>query len=79
MLPQGLPRNSRELPISSHTKRNASGPGREVSEPQGSTGGGHGRTAETVLQPHTTEEGGEPQGFRMGDRVARPHYWGPAP
>ena len=30
MLPRGLPRNPRELPISSHTKRNASYIGRYV-------------------------------------------------
>src|SRR6516225_7153290 len=63
--PQGWPRNRRELPISSHTRRTASGNGSGGTCNQGSTGGSADGSG-AVLQPHSTDEGGEPQGSRKG-------------
>jgi len=63
--PQGWPRNRRELPISSHTRRTASGLGREVRATEGRPEEAR-RDGRAVLQPHTTDEGGELQGSRKG-------------
>ena len=63
--PQGWPRNRRELPISSHTRRTASSKGREVRATKGRPE--EARTdAGAVLQPYSTDEGGKPQGSGNG-------------
>ena len=49
MLPRGLPRNRRELPISSHTERNASHIGRYVTPRVDRRG--HGEMAEQSYNP----------------------------
>src|SRR2546429_8876370 len=67
--PQGWPRNRRELPISSHTRRTASGNGSGGTRNQGSTGGSMDGSG-AVLQPYSTDEGGEPQGSRKGAATA---------
>jgi hypothetical protein len=56
MLPQGLPKNLRELAISS---RNAVAGGNGV--PEGRPKGAR-KDGGAVLRPHSTDEGGEPQG-----------------
>ena len=60
MLPQGLPRNPRELAISS---RNAVMGGNGV--PEGRPKGAR-KDGGAVLRPHSTGEGGEPQGSARG-------------
>src|SRR6516164_7619732 len=55
MLPQGLPKNLRELAISS---RNAVAGGNGV--PEGRPKGAR-KDGGAVLRPHSTDEGGEPQ------------------
>lgn len=62
MLAKGLSRNPRELVISSHSRRNTSYFGKYVNPRVDRRV--HGRVFRAVLQLHSTDEGGEPQGFR---------------
>ena len=55
MLPKGFPMNPGELAISARKSGNATAKGNQR---RSHTGGG------AVLRPRTTDEGGEPQGFR---------------
>src|SRR5277367_641703 len=61
MFPKRLAGNARELPISSHTRRNASGLGREKRATKGRPKEAR-IDGRAVLQPHSTGEGGELQG-----------------
>ena len=65
-VPKRLAGNSRELPISSPPFGGSPlEPGREVRAPEGRPEGAR-KEGGAVLQPHSTEEGGEPQGSRKG-------------
>ena len=62
MFPQRLAGNPRELPITSHTRRNASGRGERYAQPRVDRRM-RGWMAEQSYNPIITGEGGEPQGF----------------